>query len=397
MDLVPRRPAFLSRTVVVLGLVSLLQDAGSEMITPLLPVFLVATLGSGPAVVGLVEGVAEATASFLKLLSGRLADRGWDKKRLVIGGYGLSNTARPLIGLAFGWGWVLCLRFFDRVGKGLRTSPRDALISASTPSRLRGKAFGFHRALDHTGAVVGPLIAYFLLDAGVELRHVFLISVVPGLVLLLLLVFGLEPTPAEAVAKESLPRLDWRSLDRRLQALILAAGSLALASAPEVFLVLWAQTRGLEVVWIPLLWAAASAVKVVVAIPGGHGSDRFGRLPVLVAGWSLRVLILVALAVSGGGELTTWVLFLVYAGSLALTEGPERALVGDHAPARQSATAFGLFHMTTGLFALPGAVLFGALWQAFEPSVAFLTAAALTAASVAVLVGVVRRSPPAAA
>jgi len=187
---------FLPRTVIILGLVSFLNDAASEMITPLLPIFLTATLGAGPVVVGLVEGVAEATASILKLVSGRLADRGWNAKGLVVGGYGLSNTARPLIGLAFGWTWVLLLRFLDRVGKGLRTSPRDALIAASTESQLRGKAFGFQRALDHGGAVVGPLLAFLLLGWGLELHNVFLLSVVPGILVMLLLWFGLPATPA---------------------------------------------------------------------------------------------------------------------------------------------------------------------------------------------------------
>ena len=182
---------FLSRTVVVLGLVSFLNDAASEMITPLLPLFLTATLGAGPAIVGLVEGVAEASASLLKLVSGYLAYHGWNSKKLVISGYGLSNTTRPLIGLAFSWGWVFLLRFMDRVGKGLSTSPRDAMIASSTESHMRGRAFGFHRALDHAGAVVGPLIAFMLLSMAVDLHTVFLLSVIPGILVILLLIFAL--------------------------------------------------------------------------------------------------------------------------------------------------------------------------------------------------------------
>jgi MFS family permease len=376
---------FLPRTVIILSLVSFLNDAASEMITPLLPIFLTATLGAGPVVVGLVEGVAEATASILKLISGRLADRGWNAKGLVIGGYGLSNTARPLIGLAFGWAWVLVLRFLDRVGKGLRTSPRDALIAASTESHLRGRAFGFQRALDHGGAVVGPLLAFMLLGWGLELQNVFLLSVVPGILVMLLLWFGLPPTPSLAPAGPITLPLGWRGMDARLRALIVAAGGLALATTPEVFLVLWAQARGLEIVWVPLLWAAASAVKVVVAIPGGHWSDRFGRLPVLLAGWSARILILIALGFTATGDLTIWLLFLAYAGSLAFTEGAERALIGDYAPTGQKATAYGVYHMISGLLALPGALLFGALWQWLGATTAFLTAAGLTTLSVIVL------------
>ncbi|MEA1890842.1 MAG: MFS transporter, partial [Pseudomonadota bacterium] len=166
----------LPRTVIVLGFVSLLNDTASEMITPLLPLFLTATLGAGPAVVGLVEGVAEAAASILKLVSGWLADRGWSRKKLVIGGYVVSNVARPFIGLALSWTWVLVLRFLDRVGKGLRTAPRDAVIAASVDTSVRGRAFGFHRAMDHTGAMLGPLIAFMLLYWGTAIRDVFLLS-----------------------------------------------------------------------------------------------------------------------------------------------------------------------------------------------------------------------------
>ena len=159
---------FLPRTVIILGLVSFLNDTASEMITPLLPLFLTATLGAGPAIVGLVEGLAEATASILKLVSSRLADRGWNSRKLVVGGYTVSNTARPLIGFALGWGWVLALRFLDRVGKGIRTAPRDALIASSTDEHVRGRAFGFQRALDHGGAMLGPLLAFGLLQWGMD-------------------------------------------------------------------------------------------------------------------------------------------------------------------------------------------------------------------------------------
>ena len=211
----------LPRTVVVLGVVSLLNDASSEMITPLLPIFLTATLGAGPAIVGLVEGLAEATSSVLKLVAGRLADRGVDPKSLVLGGYGLSNATRPLLGLAAAWSAVLLLRFLDRVGKGLRTAPRDALIAGATPAAQRGRAFGFHRSMDHAGAVIGPLIAFALLAAHVPLEQVFLASVLPGTLVLLLLAFGL-PHGQPFVAP---PRVAfaWGSLHSRLRAMIIAA------------------------------------------------------------------------------------------------------------------------------------------------------------------------------
>ena len=376
----------LPRTVVVLGLVSFLNDAASEMITPLLPLFLTATLGAGPAIVGLVEGVAEATASLLKLISGRLADRGWNHKGLVLGGYGVSNLARPLIGLALGWTWVLVLRFLDRVGKGIRTSPRDALIAASTDKERRGRSFGFHRALDNAGAMVGPLLAFTLLSADLPLQHVFLWSLVPGVMVLALLAWGLDGTPAPVTHPDKSP-LRWSMLDGRVRGLIVAAGGLALASAPEAFLVLWASDRGLAIAWVPLIWAGASAVKAVVAGPAGALSDRYGRVPVLLLGWSLRIALLLALAATaqGHGEALTWGLFLAYGGALAMTEGAERALIGDLSRASQRGTAFGLYHMITGLAALPGALLFGALWQEFGAATAFVVAAGIAALSALVL------------
>jgi MFS family permease len=367
----------LPRTVLTLGLVSLLNDASSEMITPLLPIFLTATLGAGPAVVGLVEGLAEATSSVLKLVSGRLADRGVDAKALVLGGYGLSNATRPLIGLAVAWSVVLPLRFVDRVGKGLRTAPRDALIAGAIDGAHRGRAFGFHRSMDHAGAVIGPLLAFALLAAHVELQQVFLASIVPGLLVLLLLAFGL-PGGQPFVAP---PRaaFAWRSLHVRLRAMIVAAGWLALASVPEVFVVLWATHAGLEVQWVPLVWAAASLAKMMIALPAGILSDRFGRMPVLLGGWSLRVGVLLILATRPAPPLwQVWPLFIAYAVTLAVTEPAERSLIGDHAADHERGTAYGLYHLASGLLVLPGAVIFGTIWERLGSGAAFATAAAVT-------------------
>ncbi len=376
----------LPRTVIVLGIVSFLNDTASEMITPLLPIFVTATLGAGPAFLGLIEGLAEATASVLKYFSGRLNDLGWNPKHLVIGGYSISNISRPLIGFALGWGWVLLLRFLDRVGKGIRTSPRDALIAASTSSSHRGLAFGFHRALDNAGAMLGPLLAFLLLHLDYSVEQVFVWSVVPGILVVLLLIFGL-PGEAPKIRPETPPPLKWQKLDRRLRGMILASGGLALASAPEVFLVLWATDRGLAIAWVPLVWAAASAVKAVVAAPAGILSDRLGRFPVLLGGWALRILLLVILALSyqkdsGSSAILTWLIFLCYAAALASTEGAERALIGDFARHQERGTAFGLYHMVTGLAALPGALLFGTIWQVWNAEAAFMLAALLAAISI---------------
>jgi MFS family permease len=374
------RAAILPRTVVVLGCVSLLNDAASEMITPLLPIFLTATLGAGPAIVGLVEGVAEATASVLKLLSGWLTDRGWNAKKLVFGGYGLSNSVRPLIGLAVGWPVVLMLRFADRVGKGLRTAPRDALIAGATDASLRGRAFGFHRSMDHAGAVVGPVAAFLLLSADVPLNQVFYWSVVPGLCVVALIAFGV-PRDAPRTFVDRPPTLRWSVLDRHVHAMVIAAGGLALAAVPEVFVVLWARDAGLEIVWVPLLWAAASLAKMLIAMPAGMLSDRVGRKTVLVSGWAARVLILVAIALADVQGTAVWILFVFYSMSLAFTEPAERSIIGDHARIEERGTAYGFYHLTSGLLILPGTILFGTIWERWNSSVAFIAAACVTAAA----------------
>jgi len=375
----------------VLGMVSLLNDTASEMITPLLPLFLTISLGASPIVVGFTEGIAEATASLLKLISGRLADRGWRHQRLVIGGYGMSNTARPLIALAPVWAVVVCLRFLDRVGKGLRTAPRDALIAGAMESQNLGRAFGFHRAMDHAGAMLGPLCAFLLLAGGLKMQDVFLVSAVPGGLLILLLFLGL-PFQASPVAPAVTTPLRWSALEPRLRGLILGTAGLALAAAPEAFLVLWAQQSGLAITWVPLLWAAAHGAKTLVSAPAGILADRIGRLPVLLLGWGSRVAALSVLAVAADGPIIVWTLFLVYATVLALTEGAERALISDLAPAAQKATAFGWYHMLAGLLALPGALIFGALWQWWGKSVAFGCAALLTAVAIGVLLSRYRRT-----
>jgi MFS family permease len=369
--------AALPRTVIVLGVVSLLNDAASEMITPLLPIFLTATLGAGPAIVGLVEGLAEATASVLKLVSGRLADRGTPAKGLVLGGYGISNVCRPMIGFAAGWVAVLLLRFLDRVGKGIRTSPRDALIAAAARPDQRGRAFGFHRSMDHAGAVIGPLLAFAMLQAEADLKHVFLASAIPGALVLLLLVLGL---PAHEVSRRDVApmRFKWSELHARLRGLIVAAGLLALASVPEAFVVLWATQAGMSVTWVPLVWAAASVGKMIIALPAGMISDRLGRMPVLLTGWSIRIAVLLLLALAQPGVFGVWALFIAYSATLAVTEPAERSLIGDHADPRERGTAFGLYHLVSGLLVLPGAVLFGLLWQSYGSATAFVAAAGMT-------------------
>jgi MFS family permease len=309
----------------------------------------------------------------------------------MVGGYALSNAGRPLIGLATSWLAVLLLRFLDRVGKGLRTAPRDAFIASAVGPGDRGRAFGFHRSMDHAGAVVGPLLAFALLAAQADLQQVFMASAIPGALVILLLLFGL---PAhQAVAPAAPPRFHWRALHDRLRAMIVASGLLALASVPEVFVVLWATQNGMSVTWVPLVWAAASLAKMLVAMPAGILSDRQGRVPVLLGGWSARIAVLLALGFLAPGPFGVWALFIAYSATLAITEPAERSLIGDHADERERGTAYGLYHLVGGLLVLPGAVAFGALWQAFGSAVAFGAAAVVTGLAAAVMLWFAAISP----
>ena len=364
------------RTVKVLGFVSLLADVASDMVAPILPVFLTTMLGAGPAALGFIEGVAETTASLVKLVSGRLADRGTSAKGLAVAGYLLAAAARPFLALATSWPHVLALRFTDRVGKGIRTAPRDAILSASVESAIRGRAFGFHRSMDHLGATLGPLVALALVALGVEMRALFVLALVPGLAAVVLLALGVPQQPRSLEVPRLQP-LSWSSLPARLRRLLVASGLLAFASVPDAFLVLWLADRHLSLAWILLAWAAASAVRAATAWPAGWLSDHLGRTPVLVTTWVLRAAALAAIP-GVSGVVTVISLYLTWCALTAATEGAERALIGDVAEPSVRGTAFGSYHLVVGLCALPGAAIFGALWQCVSLDVAFLYAAAFT-------------------
>ncbi|HEY0635685.1 MAG TPA: MFS transporter [Gammaproteobacteria bacterium] len=363
-------------TVIVLGFVSLLNDVASDMIAPLLPIFLATTLGAGPAIVGLIEGVAETTSSLLKLYAGRLGDRGIGHKRLALGGYLISNLTRPLIGIATSWPFVLAMRFCDRIGKGLRTAPRDALIALSTAQEQRGYAFGLHRAMDHTGAMIGPLLAALLLAYGMEMGDVFLASAVPGVLVILLLIFGVKEPPHQPL-NNKLPPFRFRTLPHELRRLIIAAGLLALAAVPDAFLVLWLNENRIPVAWIPLLWAVGHGLRALVSLPAGRLSDRIGRLKVMATGWSARVAMLAAMPWVESVPLVI-LFFMLYAMATAATEGAERALIGDVSASELRGSAFGAYHMTVGLLALPGALWFGVVWQLANMHTAFLLSSLLS-------------------
>lgn len=361
--------------VLLLGIVSFFNDAASEMIYPLLPVFLSTVLGAGPAAIGMIEGVAESTASFLKLASGFISDRVHHRKGWVIGGYALSNTARPLIGLTTIWTGVLALRFVDRIGKGVRTSPRDALIAESTPLEYRGKAFGFHRAADHAGAVVGPLLAaLFLAGFSLNLKTVFIFSIVPGLFSMVALSAGVRETSIEARPSgryEPLKiRQAWREMPQTLRRFALILFLFTLGNSTDAFLLLKAQRLGVSVALIPILWTVLHIVKMGSSLPGGVASDRWGRRGVIVTGWIVYTLTYAGFAIADSAW-QAWALFMIYGLYFGLTESVEKALIADLAPPHLRGSAFGLYNLMIGIGALPASLLFGSVWQAFGDATAF--------------------------
>lgn len=375
----------LSANVLLLGAISFLNDSASEMIYPLLPVFLTSVLGAGPAALGIIEGIAESTASFLKLASGFISDRVHRRKNWVVGGYLLSNAARPLIGLAVSWPGVLVLRFIDRIGKGLRTSPRDALIAESTPPDYRGKAFGFHRAADHAGAVAGPLLATLLLDVFIlNLKTVFLLSVIPGVITIVVLLAGVRETPTEgrpSARPEPLRiRQAWREMPGTLRRFVLILFLFTLGNSTDAFLLLKAQQLGVSIGLLPVLWVVLHVVKMTSSVPGGVASDRWGRKRMIVAGWTVYALTYAGFMIADS-VWEAWALFAVYGLYFGLTEGVEKALIADLSPSHLRGSAFGLYNLMIGIGALPASLLFGWIWQSFGSAAAFGTGAAFALAA----------------
>lgn len=365
----------LSRNVVILGFVSLLNDGASEMIYPLLPIFLTAVLGVGPAVLGVIEGIAETTASLLKLYSGYLSDRIKQRKGWIVAGYTLSNLIRPLIAFSTSWIHVLVLRFSDRVGKGIRTSPRDALIADSTAPEYRGVAFSFHRAMDHSGAIIGPLIATgLLLIFQDDLKTVFLLSFIPGLLAVGLLLFGLREKQVEAPRATAASVLNfraaWADISTNFRKYLLIIFLFTLGNSSDVFLLLRAQQLGVPIALLPTIWVVLHIVKMSFSIPGGLLSDRIGRKKVIIAGWIIYALVYAGFAFATS-QWHAWALFAIYGIFFGLTEGVEKALVADLAPAHLRGSAFGLYNLVIGIGALPASLIFGLVWQQFGAAAAF--------------------------
>ncbi len=405
----PRAP--LPRTVKALATVSFFTDASSEMIYPLLPAFLTATLGASAAWVGVIEGAADATAALLKLASGWWSDRVKKRKALIVFGYTLASVLRPLVAVA-GAAWqVLAIRVGDRVGKGLRGAPRDAMIADSVAPGERGRAFGVQRAADHAGAFVGPLIAFVLLQwVGVSVRTVFLLAAIPGAVAIGAAVFGVREGDGRRESRDGSPRADEGGAAERHEkhgAPLAEASSALPAHAPlgasfwrylavlvlftlgnstDAFLLLRASQLGVTAALLPILWAALHFVKSATSIPAGAWSDRVGRRTMIAAGWLWYGLVYVGFA-QATQTWHAWALFLSYGLFFGLTEGVERALVADLVPANRRGLAFGLYNGVIGAAVLPASVAFGLMWDWKGSAFAFTVgAASATLAAVGLVV-----------
>jgi MFS family permease len=378
----------LPTAVVLLGFTSLFTDVGTEMIFPLLPVFLSETLRASPAFLGLVEGAADTVSSLLKLASGVIADRVPKRKPLVLFGYGLASAVRPFVALATRPWHVLAVRVTDRIGKGIRSSPRDALIADAAGDRA-GRAFGFHQAMDNVGAVVGPLLATGLIALGLSIRGVFWIAVIPGVLATSLVALVREPprahhTDAATVAADA--GKPARVLTPTLVSYLGILALFSLGNSSDVFLLLRARSLGLSTAEIPVLWAVLNASKVVWAYLGGDAADRLPRARLVAGGWLVYALVYVGL-----GQATAtwhvWALFVVYGVFYGLTEPVEKALVKDLVRADQRGRAYGAYNFVVGVTALPAGLLMGVLWKAWGPTRALEVGAVLAGIASVLLLG----------
>lgn len=372
----------LPRAVWLLGWVSLATDAASEAIYPLLPFFLTRVLSAGAVSIGIVEGAAEAANSLLKIASGRIADRSHSKRPLVLVGYGISSAVRPLIALATTWTQVFAVRVADRVGKGVRGAPRDAMLATWATPATRGKVYGFHRGMDHLGAVIGPALAtLFLVFYPESYRTLFALTIIPGAIAVLLIFLVPEDARAERAgeAAPAPPALPARPADpalpRRFYGFLAVLTLFMLGNSTDAFLLLRLTDAAGGVLYVPLMWAGLHVVKSVVSMVGGSWSDRVGRRTVIAIGWLVYVAVYAGFAFSTSlTALLAW--FLVYGFYFGFAEATEKALVADLAPVARRGTAFGYYNAVSGLGALAASVIFGVLWSAYGAPVAFGVGAA---------------------
>jgi len=369
----------LPREARLFGFVSLLNDFASEMIYPLLPAFVTGVLGAGAGALGALDGAADFAATFVKYRAGRLADRPARRGPLIILGYAIAVAVRPVIAVTAAAWQVIALRVIDRVGKGIRTPPRDALIADVTPPELKGRAFGLQRGMDHAGAVLGPLAAWVLITNGADVRRVIAASIVPGVAVLGLAWVAVRRSGGQAVEpKDDRPSAHPPVPYRPLPPALLAIIAFYLLRMPETLIILRAQQLGVPVTAVLLLWAALHVVRSSSSFAGGALNDRIGPPRTMWLGWLCYALVAAGFALAGS-SLAAWLLFLAFGLVAGLTESPERALVSRLAGTHQG-TGFGTYHALTGLAALLGGVGLGALYQLRGAVAAFgLSAAAGTA------------------
>ncbi len=398
------------RNVTVAGLVSFFMDVSSEMIYPLVPLFLANVLGVNKSVIGLIEGIAESTASLLKVFSGWFSDRIGNRKWLMAVGYGISTLSRPFVALAISWQQVLGSRFIDRFGKGVRTAPRDAIIAESADKAYLGRAFGFHRSMDTMGAVVGPAMAFLLLGLfSDDYRKVFWLSMIPGVIAVLLIIFfikekkkagvqfiapGKEGSINRTPTVSDRPKLTLKHFDWRFKFFVIIASLFALGNSSDVFLILRAQQVGISTVMIPMVYLLFNLIYSLSSIPAGMAADKFGKKRVILLGFVLFAFLYYGFGAASGTK-TIWILFGLYGLFMGLTEGIQKAFLATIIPQDFKATAFGVYNTAVGLAMFPASLIGGWLWDHVSPSATFYFGA-ITASASAILfivfITVVRRN-----
>lgn len=359
------------KNVTIAGFVSFFMDISSEMIYPLVPLFLANVLGVNKSVIGLIEGVAESTASLLKVFSGWFSDRIGNRKWLMAAGYAISTLSRPFVALASGWQHVMGSRFIDRFGKGVRTAPRDAIIAESTDRAYLGRAFGFHRAMDTMGAVVGPAIAFFLLGVfSNDYRKVFWLSMIPGVIAVLLIILYITEKKRAVATHADRPKLTLKHFNWRFKFFVIIAGIFAIGNSSDVFLILRAQQVGISTVMIPVVYLLFNLIYSLSSIPAGVAADRFGRKRMILLGFVLFAILYHGFG-SASDTRTIWILFGFYGLFMGLTEGIQKAFLATIIPQYFKATAFGFYNTVAGLAMLPASLIGGWLWDNVSPSATF--------------------------